>query len=129
MDTTIDEPKKPLHRKLMNLILHGGMGADALSELNVRPSVLKRLLESPRFQELIKINDLLAAYHVRLTAAYEVKHAMQRLTLCMDDGSPEVRRRAATTILQLAQPAADDAARLKSLSETVENLQEIEQSA
>ena len=129
MDTTIDNPKKPLHRKLMNLILRGGMGADALAELNVRPSVLKRLLESPRFQELVGINDMLAAYHVRLTAAHEAKHAMQRLTMCMDDGSPEVRRRAATTMLQLAQPSGDDSARLKSLSETVEDLQEIEQSA
>jgi len=26
MDTLIDDPKKPLHRKLMNLILRGGMG-------------------------------------------------------------------------------------------------------
>ena len=129
MDTLIDDPKKPLHRKLMNLILRGGMGADALSELNVRPSVLKSLLESPRFQELININDLLAAYHVRLAAAHEAKHAMERLTMCMDDGSPEVRRRAATTILQLAQPAGDDSTPFKSLSETVENLHDIEHSA
>ena len=129
MDTLMDNPKKPLHRKLMNLILRGGMGADALAELNVRPSVLKRLLEGPRFQELININDMLASYHVRLTAAHEAKHAMERLTLCMDDGSPEVRRRAATTMLQLAQPAGDDSTPLKSLSETVENVQDIEHSA
>jgi hypothetical protein len=129
MDALIDDPKKPLHRKLMNLILRGGMGADAMAELNVRSSVLKRLLEGPRFQELIKINDMLAAYHVRLAAAHEAKHAMERLTLCMADGSPEVRRRAATTILQLAQPAGDDSTPFKLLSETIENVHDIEHSA
>jgi hypothetical protein len=129
MDALIDNPKKPLHRKLMNLILRGGMGAYAMVELNVRSSVLKRLLEAPRFQELIKINDMLAAYHVRLAAAHEAKHAMERLTLCMDDGSPEVRRRAATTILQLAQPAGDDSTPFKMRSETIENLHDIEHSA
>ena len=129
MDTLIDDPKKPLHRKLMNLILRGGMGADAMAELNVRSSILKRLLEGPRFQELININYMLASYHIRLTAAHEAKHAMERLTLCMDDGSPEVRRRAATTMLQLAQPAGDASATLKLLSETVENVQDIEHSA
>jgi len=32
MDTMIDDLKKPLHRKLMNLILRGGMGCYALIE-------------------------------------------------------------------------------------------------
>ena len=88
----------------MNLILSGATGPDVLSELKMGPSELKRIMASDRFQALVTLHESIAEYHVRLTSASYAEKALRCLLLCLDNGSPEVVRRAATSILSYIQP-------------------------
>jgi hypothetical protein len=98
--------KSAAYRRVMNLILSGASGPDVLSTLKVKPSGLKRIMESNRFQELVTLHESVAEYHVRLTASSYAEKALRRLIACLDSGSPEVVRRAATAILSYIQPDA-----------------------
>jgi hypothetical protein len=92
------------YRRAMNLILSGSTGPDVLSALKVGPSGLKRIMDSDRFQELVCLHESVAEYHVRLTASSYAEKALRCLLRCLDSGSPEVVRRAATSILSYIQP-------------------------
>ena len=92
------------YRRAINLILSGATGPDVLSELRIGPSGLKRIMASDRFQELVTLHESVAEYHVRLTSSSYAEKALRCLLLCLDNGSPEVVRRAATSILSYIQP-------------------------
>ena len=92
------------YRRAMNLILSGATGPDVLSELKMGPSELKRIMASDRFQALVTLHESIAEYHVRLTSASYAVQALRCLIRCLDSGSPEVVRRAATAILSYIQP-------------------------
>ena len=86
------------------MILSGATGPDVLSELKVSPSGLRRIMNSDRFRELVRIHESVAEYHVRLTASSYAEKALRCLLICLDSGSPEVVRRAATSILSYIRP-------------------------
>ena len=92
------------YRRAMNLILSGATGPDVLSELKMGPSELKRIMASDRFQALVTLHESIAEYHVRLTSSTYAEQALRCLIRCLDSGSPEVVRRAATSILSYIQP-------------------------
>ena len=92
------------YRRAMNLIMSGATGPDVLAELEVSPCGLKRIMNSNRFRELVTLHESIAEYHVRLTAATYAEQSLRCLIRCLDSGSPEVVRRAATSLLSYIRP-------------------------
>ena len=95
------------YRRAINLIMSGATGPDVLSEMEIKPSGLKRIMSSRRFQELVCLHESVAEHYVRLTASIYADQALRCLIRCLDSGSPEVVRRAATSILSYIR--SDDA--------------------
>jgi hypothetical protein len=95
--------EKAAYRRVMNLILSGSTGPELLSEMKAKPSELRRIMDGPRFQELVTFHESVAEYHVRLTASTYAEKALRCLLICLDSGSPEVVRRAATSILSFGR--------------------------
>jgi hypothetical protein len=74
-----------------------------LTQLNCTPDDLHQTLADPQTNELLKLKTQLAALQLKLLAIRYIPHAFQKLIHLMNTSEkPEVARRAATTVLNIA---------------------------
>jgi hypothetical protein len=74
-----------------------------LKELKCTPEDLHQTIHDPRTNELLKLKTQLATLQLKLIATRYIPHAFQRLIHLMNTSEkPEVARRAANTVLNIA---------------------------
>jgi hypothetical protein len=74
-----------------------------LKELKCTPEDLHQTIHDPQTNELLKLKTQLATLQLKLIATRYIPHAFQRLIHLMNTSEkPEVARRAATTVLNIA---------------------------
>jgi hypothetical protein len=96
-----------LHIQPQNLLKHLESSLanfdNLLKELNCTPEDLHQTLNDPQTNELLKLKTQLATLQLKLLAIRYIPHAFERLIHLMNTSEkPEVARRAATTVLNIA---------------------------
>jgi hypothetical protein len=96
-----------LHIQPQNLLHHLESSVahfdSLLKELNCTPNDLHQTLNDPQTNELLKLKTQLATLQLKLIATRYIPHAFHKLIDLMNTSEkPEVARRAATTVLNIA---------------------------
>lgn len=87
------------YKDLLKLLRRGASPAEIVRQLGVRPSWLRRLMESKRLKEQLRLEEDIAAEVTAHRAAVGVYDMVNRLVELAHSGSPEASRRAACDLL------------------------------
>ena len=101
--TEPSEDLKILPEQLFQKLLHATANLDTLvKDLDCTVEDLVETLTDTRTSELLRIKAQLASMQVKLLAIHYMPHAMARLVQLTEAEKPEVARRAANTVINMA---------------------------
>lgn len=87
------------YKDLLILLRRGESPAEIVRQLGVRPSWLRRLMESKRLKEQLKLEEDIAAEVTAHRTAVGIYEMVNRLIELAHSSSPEASRRAACDLL------------------------------
>ena len=97
-----DDLKIPPEQLFQKLLHSAGHLDTLLKDLNCSPEDLAETLTDPRTINLLRFKAQLATVQVKLLAIHYMPHAIATLVKLTDAEKPEVARRSATTLLNMA---------------------------